>query len=154
MRIFDGLAQLSAAQGEHLGTSEWHEITQEQVDLFADATGDHQWIHVDPERAKDGPFGATIAHGFLTLSLIPRLAWEVYAVDNLALAVNYGCNKVRFPAPVPVGSRVRGEVELLSVTPSSLGSQVTTRVTVVLEGSDKPACVAETVAVMVGKDAR
>lgn len=152
MRTFNGLNELSAAVGEHLGSSDWHEITQQQIDQFADATGDHQWIHVDPDRAKDGPFGTTVAHGYLTLSLVPMLMWQVYTVDNLALAVNYGCNKVRFPAPVPVGSRVRAEVELLSVTPSSLGSQVVTRVTVALEGSDKPACVAETVAVMVGKE--
>ena len=152
MRTFTGLDELTTAVGKHLGSSDWHEITQSRIDTFADATGDHQWIHVDPERAKQGPFGTTVAHGYLTLSLVPMLAWQVYAVDNLELALNYGCNKVRFPAPVPVGSRVRGEVELLSVTPSSLGSQVVTRVTVVVEGSDKPACVAETVAVMVGKE--
>ena len=102
--------------------------------------------------AKDGPFGTTIAHGFLTLSLVPKLAWEVYRIDNLAMGVNYGCNKVRFPAPVPVGSRVRGSVDLVSVEPGSIGSQVTTRVVVEIQGSDKPACVAETVAVMVGKE--
>lgn len=150
MRVFTDLDDLAAAAGQSLGVSDWHEITQEQIDLFADATGDHQWIHVDPQRAKDGPFGTTIAHGFLTLSLVPKLAWEVYSVDNLAMGVNYGCNKVRFPAPVPVGSRVRGEVELVSVTPASMGVQVTTRVTVAIEGSDKPGCVAETVAIMVG----
>ena len=152
MRVFDSLQELAQAQGEILGVSDWHEITQEQIDLFADATGDHQWIHVDPQRAKQGPFGTTIAHGFLTLSLVPKLAWEVYSVQNLAMGVNYGCNKVRFPAPVPVGSRVRGEVQLVSVTPAASGTQVTTRVTVAIEGSEKPACVAETVAIMVGKD--
>jgi acyl dehydratase len=152
MRVFDSLQELAQAQGELLGVSDWHEITQDQIDLFADATGDHQWIHVDPQRAEHGPFGTTIAHGFLTLSLVPKLAWEVYSVQNLAMGVNYGCNKVRFPAPVPVGSRVRGEVELVSVTQVSSGTQVTTRVTVAIEGSEKPACVAETVAIMVGKD--
>jgi acyl dehydratase len=152
MRVFDGLASLAAAAGEHLGHSAWHEVTQEQIDLFAQATGDHQWIHVDPARAAAGPFRTTIAHGFLTLSLVPMLAREVYEVRGLAMGVNYGCNKVRFPAPVPVGSRVRAGVELVTVTPASLGVQVTTRVTVEIDGSDKPACVAETVAVMVGED--
>ncbi len=152
MRIFNSLAELAAAQGEHLGSSDWHEVTQQQIDTFADATGDHQWIHVDPERAKDGPFGTTIAHGFLTLSLAPKFAWEVYEVRNLAMAVNYGCNKVRFPAPVPVGSRLRGDVELVSVIETPSGSQVTTGITVVIEGSDKPACVAEMVAVMIGNE--
>ena len=152
MRVFNGLTELAAAAGEHLGYSDWHEITQEQIDLFADATGDHQWIHTDPVAAKDGPFGTTIAHGFLTLSLVPKLAWEVYSIEGLAMGVNYGCNKVRFPAPVPVGSRVRGSVDLVSVEPGKIGSQVTTRVVVEILGSDKPACVAETVAVMVGKE--
>ncbi|MEZ5118368.1 MAG: MaoC family dehydratase [Candidatus Nanopelagicales bacterium] len=152
MRVFHGLADLSAAVGEHLGYSSWHQITQEQIDEFARATGDEQWIHVDPQRAASGPFGATIAHGFLTLSLIPMLVREVYHVDDLVMGVNYGCNKVRFPAPVPVGSRIRAGVELMSVTSASLGSQIATRVTIELQGSDKPACVAETLAVMVGKD--
>ena len=151
MRVFSGLEELAAAAGEQLGVSEWHTVTQQQVDEFARATGDEQWIHVDPVRAAAGPFGAPIAHGYLTLSLVPMLVREVYAIEGLAMGVNYGCNKVRFPAPVPVGSRVRGAVELLSVTPAAMGSQVTTRVTIELEGSDKPACVAETVAIMVGE---
>ena len=149
MRVFQGLDELAAASGTHLGYSSWHEVTQHQVDLFADATSDHQWIHVDPERAAAGPFGGTIAHGFLTLSLVPMLGSEVYEIHGLAMGVNYGANKVRFPAPVPVGSRVRAGVELLSVAPGSLGSQVTTRVTVELEGSEKPACVVDMVALMV-----
>ncbi len=149
MRVFDGLDDLGTAVGSHLGFSQWHEVTQSQVDLFADATGDHQWIHVDPQRAADGPFGTTIAHGFLTLSLAPMFSSEVYRLDGVAMGVNYGCNKVRFPAPVKVGSRVRGGVELLSVKPASMGHQVTTRITVEVEGSDKPACVVEMVALFV-----
>ncbi|HQR79658.1 MAG TPA: MaoC family dehydratase [Actinomycetota bacterium] len=150
MRTFHGLEEVAAAVGSHLGYGSWQEVTQSQIDLFAEATGDHQWIHVDPERAAAGPFGATIAHGFLTLSLVPLLSHEVYRIEDVAMAVNYGCNKVRFPAPVRVGARVRAGVELLSVTPVAMGSQVTTRVTVELEGSDKPACVVDLVALVVG----
>ena len=149
MRVFDGLDDLAAAVGSHLGFSQWHEVTQSQIDLFADATGDHQWIHVDPARAAQGPFGTTIAHGFLTLSLAPMLSAEVYRLDGVAMGVNYGCNRVRFPAPVKVGTRVRGGVELLSVEPASMGRQVTTRITVEVEDSDKPACVVELVALFV-----
>jgi acyl dehydratase len=149
MRVFNGIAELQAAVGTHLGHSRWHEISQEQVNLFAEATRDHQWIHVDPERAAQGPFGATIAHGFLTLALLPMLVAEVYSVRGVSMGVNYGTEKVRFPAPVPVGARVRGGVELTGVKPSSLGYQVATRVTVELEFGDKPACVAESLAVVV-----
>ncbi|NNG38928.1 MaoC family dehydratase [Flexivirga sp. ID2601S] len=149
MRTFNGIEELQAAVGEHLGYSEWHEITQEQVNLFADATGDHQWIHVDVERAKEGPFGGTIAHGYLTLSMIPMLSWEVYALEGVKMGINYGSNKVRFPTPVPVGSRVRGGLELQSVEPSSLGFTVTMKVTIEIDGQDKPACVAETLSVVV-----
>ena len=149
MRVFSGLDDLTAAVGSHLGFSQWHEVTQSQIDLFADATGDHQWIHVDPARAAQGPFGTTIAHGFLTLSLAPMLSAEVYRLDGVAMGVNYGCNRVRFPAPVKVGTRVRGGVELLSVEPASMGRQVTTRITVEVEDSDKPACVVELVALFV-----
>ncbi len=124
-------------------------ITQEQVNLFADATGDHQWIHVDPEKAAAGPFGRTIAHGYLTLSLVPLFVGEVYTLEGVRMAVNYGCNKVRFPTPVPVGSKVRGTVTLDSVTPSPMGFTVAATVVVEVEGSDKPACVAETLAVVV-----
>ena len=113
MRTFHGLDELEKAVGTHLGYSDWQTITQEQVNLFADATGDHQWIHVDPEKAAQGPFGTTIAHGYLTLSLVPSLVWQIYTVEGLRMGVNYGSNKVRFPAPVPVGSRVRGGAELL-----------------------------------------
>jgi acyl dehydratase len=149
MRVFHGVEELAAAVGTELGVSEWHAITQEQVDRFADATGDHQWIHVDPRRAADGPFGTTIAHGYLTLSLVPLFAAQVYAIQGVALAVNYGCNRVRFPAPVPVGSRLRGSVTLDSVTPTPAGVQVAATVTVEIEGSAKPACVAETLVVVV-----
>ena len=149
MQVFNGIEALVAAAGTHLGLSDWHTITQEQVNLFADATGDHQWIHVDPQRAAEGPFGTTIAHGYLTLSLVPLFVGEVYTVEGVAMAVNYGCNRVRFPAPVPVGSRLRGSVTLDSVTPGAMGFTVTATVTVEVEGGAKPACVAETLAVVV-----
>ena len=152
-RIINGSSELKTLVGEHIGYSEWTEITQGQVNLFAEATGDHQWIHVDPERAiKESPFGGPIAHGYLTLSLGPVLLPQVAITTGFKMGVNYGCNKVRFPAPVPVGSRIRAGVELMSVTSASLGSQIATKVTIELQGSDKPACVAETLAVMVGKD--
>ena len=146
MHVFTRLEELEQAVGTHLGFSDWTEVTQEQVQLFADATGDHQWIHLDQERAAAGPFGRTIAHGYLTLALVPLLGSQVYRVDGLSMGINYGSDKVRFPAVVPVGSRVRGGVELLSLKPVSMGSQLATRVTVEVEGSDKPACVAETLA--------
>ncbi|MEV0695451.1 MaoC family dehydratase [Streptomyces sp. NPDC050388] len=149
MQVFNGIAELEQAVGRHLGHSAWRTVTQERIDRFADATGDHQWIHVDAGRAAAGPFGTTIAHGYLTLSLVPELAGEVYRVDGLAMSVNYGCNKVRFPSPVPAGSRVRAGVELLSVVPGPKGAQAVARVTVEREGGDKPVCVAETVSVMV-----
>lgn len=148
-RVFPDLDAFTAAVGEHLGTSAWHTITQDQVDLFADATLDHQWIHVDPARAADGPFGGTIAHGFLTLSLIPRLAQDIYRVDGLSMGINYGLNKVRFPQPVRVGSRVRASAELAEVSPAAQGSQAVVRWTLEIDGESKPACVAEMVTVMV-----
>ncbi|MGW2052133.1 MaoC family dehydratase [Streptomyces sp. NPDC001858] len=153
MKIFEGLDELEKAVGTHLGHSDWLTITQEQVDLFAEATGDHQWIHVDPEKAATGPFGGTIAHGYLTLSLIPKLTWQIYKVDGLAMGVNYGANKVRFPAPVPVGSRLRAGVEVVSLVAGGGGRQLVTRVTIEREGGDKPVCVAETVSVLVPKTA-
>jgi acyl dehydratase len=149
MRVFDGVSGLPDAVGQQLGHSEWHTITQDQVDQFAEATGDHQWIHVDPARAANGPFGGTIAHGYLTLSMAPMLGQEVYRFDNVTMAINYGSNKVRFPQPVRVGSRVRAGVELAQVTPGSRGTQVVFRFTIEIEGADKPACVAETVALIV-----
>ncbi|MGW4719107.1 MaoC family dehydratase [Nocardia sp. NPDC004260] len=149
MKVFQGLAEMEKAIGTHLGYSDWHTVTQEQIDLFADATGDHQWIHVDPVKAATGPFGTTVAHGFLTLSLIPMLTQQIYRVEGLSMGVNYGANKVRFPAPVTVGSRLRAGVELLSLAPANLGFQAVSRVTVDIDGAAKPACVAETVAVLV-----
>jgi len=141
-----GIAGLKEKVGEHLGYSEYVEITQEQVNLFADATGDHQWIHVDPERAKSGPFGGPIAHGYLTLSIGPMLAPQVCMVTGMKMAVNYGCGKVRFPSPVPVGSRLRLGVELQEVDVVAPGqAQVTYLYTFEVEGAPKPACVAETI---------
>jgi acyl dehydratase len=149
MRVFDGIADLEKAVGTHLGYSEWHTVDQDQIDAFAAATGDHQWIHVDPAKAAEGPFGSTVAHGFLTLSLVPMLTWQVYTVEGVTMAVNYGADKLRFPSPLPVGSRVRAAVELTSVTPNKLGYQVATRVTIELDGSDKPACAVDMLAVVV-----
>jgi acyl dehydratase len=145
MREFASLAALSGATGTHLGYSDWLTVDQRRIDLFAEATGDHQWIHVDPERAAQGPFKTTIAHGFLTVSLLPVLMSQVYRVDGVRMAVNYGLGRVRFPAPVPVGSRVRAGVELVEVAPVDGGVQVTGRATVEVDGSPKPCCVAETV---------
>jgi acyl dehydratase len=142
---FASLDDLRAAAGTEVGHGPWIDVTQERIDRFADATGDYQWIHVDPERAAAGPFGRTVAHGFLTLSLIPTLTTGLTAVDGVRMGVNYGLNKVRFPAPMPSGSRVRGRVELLSVDDVPGGVQLTARVTVEREGGDKPVCVAETV---------
>lgn len=144
MRVFDGVDELREAVGTALGTSDWVTVDQTQIDTFADATGDHQWIHVDPERAGAGPFGTTIAHGFLTLSLLPTLIGQVYRVDNVKMGINYGLNKVRFTAPLPVGSTVRGVVELLDVADVAGGAvQLTNKVTVEIEGGEKPALVAE-----------
>lgn len=137
--------ELQALVGTHLGHSEWLPVDQARVDLFADATGDHQWIHVDPERAKDGPFGGTIAHGYLTLSLAPTLLQQVWKVEGARLGVNYGCNKVRFPAPVPVGARLRLGAEVASVEDVTGGVQVSLDLTFETEGGAKPSCVAQVV---------
>lgn len=138
-----------AAKGTHLGYSGWHTVTQHEINLFADATGDDQWIHCDPERAADGPFGTTIAHGYLTLSLVPSMAAEVYRVHGVTMAMNYGANKIRFLAPVPVESRVRLGVELKDVVEGASGAQMVLGMTVELEGAAKPACVAEVVYLVV-----
>jgi acyl dehydratase len=143
--IVNGIDGLKAKVGEHLGYSDWVEVTQEQVNLFADATGDHQWIHVDPERAKSGPFGGPIAHGYLTLSLAPMLLNSVLRVDGIAMGVNYGLNKLRFPAPVPVGSKLRVGATLAQVEDIAGGAQVTLDLTFEVEGKDKPSCVAQAV---------
>jgi acyl dehydratase len=139
------LAGLQALVGQALGSSDWVTIEQARIDLFAQATGDHQWIHVDPARAAAGPFGATVAHGFLTLSLLPSLFETGFAVDDVRMGINYGLNRVRFPAPVRVGSRLRGHFRLLAYEPLPGGAQLTVEATIELEGSDKPACVAQTV---------
>jgi len=149
MRTFESIGDLERAVGTQLGHSEWHTVTQSQIDLFAEATGDHQWIHVDPERAAHGPFGRTVAHGHLTFSLVPRLASQIFEVEGPRMAVNYGSNKVRFPEPVPVDSRIRARADLLSVTRGDSGAQVTVRVVVEREGSARPVCVAEVVSVLV-----
>jgi acyl dehydratase len=141
---FRSVDDLRAAAGTEIGHGEWQEVTQERIDQFAAATGDHQWIHVDPERAAAGPFSTTVAHGYLTLSMLPSLVDGIAAVDGVRMGVNYGLNKVRFPAPVPVGSRIRGRVELLAVDDVAGGIQVTSRVTVERADGDKPVCVAET----------
>jgi acyl dehydratase len=143
VRVFNGADELKAAVGEQLGTSDWVTVEQKQIDTFAEATGDHQWIHVDAERAKDGPFGGTIAHGYLTLSLLPVFSAQVYKVENVKMGINYGLNKVRFTSPVPVNSRLRGSFELLEVSEVKDALQVVNKVTVEIEGSERPACVAE-----------
>ena len=142
---FASIAEVRAAVGTKIGTGDWHEIDQARIDRFADATDDHQWIHVDPDRAAGGPFGTTVAPGYLTLSMLPALTAGIGAVDGVRMGVNYGVNKVRFPAPVPVGSRIRATVELLTVDEVPGGVQLTARVTVQREGGDKPVCVAESV---------
>jgi len=146
VKVFESVDDMRTAIGEHLGYSDWHTVTQAQISMFAEATGDHQWIHVDPEAAAKGPFGTTIAHGYLTLALIPMLAAQVSRVDGVRMGVNYGLNKVRFPAPVPVGSRVRAGVRLKSVEDIEGGAQIVNEITIEREGGDKPSCVAETVA--------
>jgi acyl dehydratase len=145
MRIFENLSQLSSAVGEELGTSDWVTIEQERIDQFAEATGDHQWIHVDPERAKTGPFGTTIVHGYLTLSLLPMLTWQIYDVRGISGALNYGLDKVRFPSPVPVGSRVRASATLTSFDEVPGGGQAIVTCTIEIEDAAKPACVAATI---------
>ena len=143
--VFENPAQLLDAVGQHLGHSDWLEIDQARIDLFADATGDHQWIHVDPERAAGGPFGATIAHGYLTLSLVNQFLPEIVEVRGISMGVNYGCGKVRFPAPVKVNSQVRGSAELIEAQEINGCIQATVRVTVEIKDSDRPACVVDTI---------
>lgn len=150
MRTFQSVAELESVVGQEVAVSDWVPIEQSRVNQFAEATDDHQWIHTDPERAKQGPFGAPVAHGFLTLSLLPHLMSNAVRIENTVLGVNYGLNKVRFPAPVPIGSRVRARFTLQSLEhlPSQMGHrgvQAVWGVTMEREGSDKPVCVAETV---------
>jgi len=148
MRVFSSLDEVAAASGEVLGTSDWLTIDQDRVDRFAEATGDHQWIHVDVERAAAGPFGGTIAHGYLTLSLVPFLGSQVFGFDTPGAKLNYGANKVRFPNPVKVGQRIRSTVTVGDVTDLPSGKQVTLRHTIEIDGEPKPACVAETVVLL------
>lgn len=145
MRLFAGPEELQEAVGQEIGVSSWLEVTQERVDQFAAATGDNQWIHIDPERAADGPFGATIAHGYLTLSLMVPFMLEIYRVENRKHAVNYGVNKVRFPAPVPVGSRLRGRLTLAAAEEIQGGVQLVWSVVIERDGGDRPVCVAESI---------
>lgn len=141
--VLRGIDGVVAAVGQHLGHSDWIEITQDRVDLFAHATGDHQWIHVDPERATAGPFGGPIAHGYLTLALSNFFLPQIVDVQDVSMGVNYGLNRIRFPAPVLVGARVRGGAELVAAEPISGSVQTTMLVTVEIDGGDKPACVIE-----------
>ncbi|MGD9987897.1 MaoC family dehydratase [Pseudonocardia sp.] len=143
MRVFNGVDELRGAVGETIGESGWFTVDQSRIDGFADATDDHQWIHVDADKAATGPFGTTIAHGFLTLSLLPVLINDVYSVEGTNMGINYGLNRVRFTSPVPVGSKVRGVVELADVSDVTGGVQITTKVTVEIEGAERPALVAE-----------
>lgn len=143
--IFTSADQLLAAEGRELGVSDWTQITQEQVNLFADATGDHQWIHTDPEQARNGPFGGCIAHGYLTLSLVNLFLPQLIRIDNLQMGVNYGCDRVRFPAPVKVGARIRGRAQIMRVERIGEALQSTVRVTVEIDGVERPGCVVDTI---------
>ena len=142
---FTSMGELESAIGRELGPTPWRSVDQSEVDAFAELTGDHNWIHVDTARAAQGPFGGTIAHGYFTLSLIPWLGHQLFSLDLDAVRLNYGLNKVRFPQPVPTGSRVRGRVAFLGLPPVAAGRQLVTRYTIEIEGQDKPACVAESV---------
>ena len=148
--VINGLDDLKSKVGQELGVSEWLEVTQEAIDAFADATGDHQWIHVDPERAKETPFGGTIAHGLYTLSLGPQLSYSLFEVTGVAFGLNYGYNKVRYPAPLPVGSKVRMRATLAAADEIPGGLQMTVTQTFEREGGDKPVCVAESVSRIYG----
>jgi acyl dehydratase len=139
----NGLDEVKARVGEELGVSDWHEVTQKDIDRFAEVTGDDYWIHVDTERAKEGPFGGTIAHGYYTLSLAPMFSYSLFSFSGFAFGVNYGVNRVRFPAPMPVGGRVRMRAKLAAVDEIPGGAQITTELTFEREGGDKPVCVAE-----------
>ncbi|MGN7199835.1 MaoC family dehydratase [Arthrobacter sp. SAFR-044] len=148
MRLFKDAAELASMTGQEIGVSGWHTLDQSQIQAFADATLDQQWIHTDPERAAGGPFGTTVAHGYLSLSLLPYLASQVYRVDGAAMIINYGLNKVRFPAPARVNSRIRDRLTLASVTETASGRQLQFHHLIELEGSQKPACIAETVSLL------
>jgi acyl dehydratase len=150
VKTFSGLDEFVAAQGSQLGPTEWLEVTQDRVNLFADATDDHQWIHVDPKRAADGPFGGAIAHGLLTLSLLPHFMQQLYTVKNIAMAINYGYNKVRFITPVKVGAKIRARAEITKVDKLDGAVQATMTTTVEIDGVEKPAAVAESIVRFLG----
>jgi acyl dehydratase len=150
MLTINGIDDLKSKVGEELGVSDWYEVTQERIDAFAEASGDHQWIHVDPEKAKDTPFGGTIAHGLFTLSLGPQFGYGLFTIENVAFALNYGYGKVRFPAPVPVGSKLRMRATLAAVEDVAGGVQMTVTQTFEVEGGEKPVCVAESLARVYG----
>jgi acyl dehydratase len=145
MKGFATLAELQPLVAQEIGVSDWITVDQKRINLFADATGDHQWIHVDAARAAAGPYGATVAHGFLTLSLLPEMSASAFEVRDARMGINYGLNRVRFPSPVPVGSRLRGRFRLLSYEPIEGGAQLVTEVTMEREDSTKPVCVAESI---------
>lgn len=149
-RTFRDVAEIVASAGEDIGTSDWWEITQDRIDLFADATGDHQWIHVDAERAAAGPFGATIAHGYLSLAMLPLLGGQIYTAGPAVTRLNYGIDRARFPHPVRVGSRIRAHLSFGEATAGRAGTQLVQRFVIELEGADKPACVADTVVLLLG----
>jgi len=146
MLTLTGLDEIKAHVGQELGVSDWHPITQENIDRFAEVTGDDQWIHVDPERAKDSPFGGTIAHGYYTLSLAPRFSYDMFKFEGFAFGLNYGLNRVRFPSPMPVGGKVRMRAKLAAVEDIPGGAQITLELTFEREGGEKPVCVAESLA--------
>jgi acyl dehydratase len=148
MKTFHGIDELRNAVGSHLGESGWRIVTEREVDLFTDATGGEEWIPIDPDRPTSGPFSSPVAHGYLTLGLIPALVSQIYCVEGIVMSLNYGTNKVRFPAPIPVGSRIRASADLVAVEPASGGFQQILKVTVERAGAAKPVCVAETVSTL------
>ncbi|ONM46745.1 MaoC family dehydratase [Nocardia donostiensis] len=148
MIVFASVDDIRAALGTTIGPTEWMAVDQNRINAFADTTGDHQWIHVDTERAAAGPFGSTIAHGYLTLSLIPQFAAQLFRIEAGSARINYGVNKVRFPAAVPTDARLRASVEFVALKPGTAGEQLTTRYTIELENSHKPACIAETLTLL------
>ena len=149
MRTINGIDEFESLIGQELGSSEWMTMDQDAINAFADVTGDHQWIHVDEERAAEGPYGATIVHGFFTLALIPKFSSEVFTIEGVAILVNYGLNKVRFLQPVVVGSRLRGKVEVKDVIRGEKGTQVILKQTIEIDGQERPACIAEVVTLLV-----
>lgn len=149
MRTLNGIDEITSLVGTELGSSEWTTIDQAAINTFADVTDDHQWIHIDEQRAADGPYGSTIVHGFFTLSLIPKFSSEIFTIEGVSIRVNYGLNKVRFAQPVPVGSRLRGTVSVNEVIPGDKGTQVILKHVIEIEGEDRPACIAEVVTLLV-----